>query len=458
MSTHHVYRGERDVVEYRTRLQERQRRVGRPIRVGLVGAGQMGRGFVAQVRRIDGMEVVAIADIAVERAIAAFEATGVSAVAGEDPTVLSAAIEAGEAVVCNDSELLTSLPVDIVIEASGIPSVAAAVAWRSLLAGRHVGLLTVEADVTVGLLLASVARRAGLVYTVCRGDEPVEAKLLVDYARDLALEVICAGKGKNNPLRPHAFPGELMAEADEKHMNPKMLCSFVDGSKTMVEMAALANATGLSVSQRGMNGPAATIATLGDIFRPIADGGILERSGVVDYATGPIAPGLFVVVRSEDPTVVAEMDYLKMGSGPYYALYRPYHLASIEAPLTVASAVLDGVADMTSCFWTAEVVATAKRALRSGQKLDGIGGESVYGCVDRAEVAHARGLLPLGLVAGATMIRSVEPDQPLTYDDVALDESSTIVTLRRLQDQIYSSSYGTGVGEASALKFDHAVA
>lgn len=426
-------------MSYHERLLARQEALGRPIRIGLVGAGQMGRGFVAQTRRIPGMEVAAVADVVAERAAAAAAVGGGPVVASDDRDELCDAVETGRTAACRDANLLSSLPVDIVIEASGVPAVAASVAFDALLAGHHVGLLTVEADVTVGLLLSSLARQMGLVYTVCRGDEPVEALQLVHYARDLGFEVICAGKGKNNPLREHATARELEAEAAAKHMNPKMLCSFVDGSKTMIEMAALANSADLGVSRPGMNGPAATVDRLAEIFRPAKDGGILDRPGVVDYATGPIAPGVFVVAASEDPTVVDEMDYLKMGAGPYYALYRPYHLASVEAPLTVASAVLDERADSRPVAWNAEVVATAKAPLRAGDRVEGIGGASVYGRTEDATAAADARRLPLGLAADARLIRDVAEDQPLTFDDVELDADSTILDLRRLQDRLVGS-------------------
>ena len=424
-------------MSYVTRLQARERATGRPVRVGLAGAGQMGTGFVSQVRRIPGMDVVAVADVAAGRAQAAFAAAGVERVqTGDDPARLGEVVDAGGHVAVDDATLLTALPLDVVVEATGVPEVGATVALACLLAGKDVAVLNVETDVTVGLLLARVAAATGRVYTVCRGDEPVEAKNLVDFARDLAFEVVCAGKGKNNPRHPHATAKELAGEAAAKGMNPKMLASFVDGSKTMIEMAALANATGLEVSRRGMYGPETTVADLARVFRPAADGGVLDRPGVVDYATGPVAPGVFVVARSDDPTVVAEMAYLSMGPGPYYAFYRPYHLASIEAPLSVAQAALDRTASLIPEHWMAEVVATAKRPLVPGERLDGIGGDSVYGLVEAAGPARAERLLPIGLAAGATVVHQVAPDTCLTLDDVELDSGSVIVNLRRIQDRL----------------------
>ena len=434
---------------YRERLLARQAATGRPVRVGLVGAGQMGRGFVAQVRRIAGMEVVAVADMDVSRATAALQSAGVENVTtGDDHDKLSSLVADGHTVATADAHVLTALPVDMVIDATGVPEIGAQIALRSLLAGKHVGLLNVETDITVGWLLARIAAQTGVVYTLCRGDEPAEALKLVEFARDLAFDVVCAGKGKNNPMRPHDTPADLAEEAARKKMNPKMLASFVDGSKAMIEMAALANAADLGVSKRGMSGYKTTVPELHEVFRPSADGGILDRSGVVDFATGPVAPGVFVVVRSDEPTVVEEMDYLGMGAGPYYSFYRPYHLASIEAPLSIPPAVLDGATDIAPRAWRAEVAAGAKRPLKAGDTIDGIGGECVYGMIDSAEAAREERLVPLGLLAGARVTRDVDVDHVLTYDDVEIDTSTTISQLRALQDSLLA---GPVVGPIAGL-------
>ena len=432
---------------YRERLLDRQSTTGRPVRVGLVGAGQMGRGFVAQVRKIAGMEVVAVADIDVQRATSALKAAGIeNVVTGDDHDKLTSVVADGGTVAVNDSTLLTALPVDMVIDATGVPEIGAQIALRGLLSGKHVGLLNVETDITVGWLLARIAAQSGAVYTLCRGDEPAETLKLVEFARDLAFDVVCAGKGKNNPLRPHDTPTSLTAEATSKKMNPKMLCSFVDGSKAMIEMAALANAADLGVSKRGMSGHKTTVPELHDVFKPSADGGILDRSGVVDFATGPVAPGVFVIARSDEHTVVEEMDYLGMGAGPYYSFYRPYHLASIEAPLSIPAAVLDGISDIHPRAWRAEVAAGTKRPLKAGETIDGIGGECVYGMIDSAETAREERLVPLGLLAGARLARDVDVDHILTYDDVELDTSTTIYQLRALQDQLLATEPAGAVG------------
>ena len=222
-----------------------------------------------------------------------------------------------------------------------MPDVGARVAVESLAAGMGIATLNVESDVTIGRYLAHLSDESGAIYSVCRGDEPVETKILVDYARDLNLEVICAGKGKNNPLDPYATPDSLAERAVTKGMNPKMLTSFVDGSKAMIEMAALANTTGPRGQQARDARPAVDGADPAPDLRarrgrrrarPRRRRRLLHRPG---------GPGVFVVVRTTDPYVHHEMTYLQMGDGPYFALYRPYHLASIEAPLTVYEMALD---------------------------------------------------------------------------------------------------------------------
>lgn len=423
-------------MSYTEKLIAREAELGRPIRVGLVGAGQMGLGFIAQVSRIPGMQVVAVADVLPGRAETALRKSGADPRIGSNQAELAEVIEAGGSVALEDASRLAGLPLDILVDASGVPEVGAQIAFQGLLAGKHIALLNVECDVTIGFVLSAIAKQSGRIYTVCRGDEPAEAKRLVDFARDLAFEVVCAGKGKNNPMNPHATPDDLAEEAAGKNMNPKMLTSFVDGSKAMIEMASLANTTGLEVSTRGMYGPASTVETLSDTFRPKAEGGVLDRVGVVDYCTGPVAPGVFAIVKTDDPIVAEEMTYLKMGDGPYFTLYRPYHLASIEAPLSIAEAILDGVPSLAPEAWNAEVVAGAKRDLKVGDTIDGIGGHTVYGVIESAAATKEQALVPLGLLEGARLIRDVPADQIITADDVELRPGTTIAALRQLQDRL----------------------
>lgn len=422
-------------MSYRTRLQARENDVGRPLRVGLVGSGQMGRGFAAQLLKMPGISLAAVFDVDRARAVEAFEQAGIKPSSAHDTDAAARAIENGESVAMGGVDEIGAMPLDIVVEATGVPDVGARCAIETLAAGMDFATLNVEQDVTVGRYMLHLANQSRGLYSVCRGDEPIETKILVDFARDLNFEIICAGKGKNNPLNPYATPDDLAAEAARKKMNPKMLTEFVDGSKAMIEMAALANTTGLEMSKRGMYGPASTVPTLHHTFALQEDGGVLDRPGVVDYCIGPVSPGVFVVVRTDDDYVQHEMSYLQMGDGPYFSLYRPYHLASIEAPLTVYEMALDRTPSFTSEYWTSEVAAESKRPLKAGEVITGIGTDTIRGLADPADDFAACNGVPLGILAGARLKRDIPVDHMLTYDDVELADS-LIVRMRRYQDAL----------------------
>ena len=423
-------------MQYREQLKVLAKAQGRDFRIALVGAGQMGRGFASQSHRM-GLAVAVISDIDPARIKQAYADLKLGEpVISVDVAELNVAIEAGKPAGTTDANLISQLNVDVVVEATGVPEIGAKVAYNSLINKKHVAVLNVECDVTVGPILAKTAIDNGVLYSVCHGDEPVEAKELVDFARDLSFEVVCAGKGKNNPFEPLSNPDTVADRAAAKHMNPKMLASFTDGSKTMIEMAALANATGLKLTQRGMIGPAATVKTLQDVFALKADGGVLEESGVVEYCTGDVAPGVFVIVKTDSPYVAEEMSYLSMGAGPYFALYRPYHLASVEAPLTVAKMLVDGRASLVSGKRMTEVIAATKKVHQAGDKFDGIGGYSARGVADKVEAALRDNLVPIGILQGAIAKREIPVGAYVTYDDVELDQTQTIYKLRQEQDAL----------------------
>ncbi len=411
------------------RLRAHVRDSGRPVRVALVGAGQMGRGLAAQIGRIPGLDLSAVVDVDVDRATHALRVGGHER-HEMDIARAEAALESGVGLALTDAAALPDIDIDVVVEATGVPEIGARVAETSMEGGKHVIMLNVETDVTVGLALADIARRNGVIYSIADGDEPVCAKELYDFARELSFDVVCAGKGKNNPFIPTATPASCAAEAERKHMNPKMLASFQDGSKTMIEMAALANATGLPPDIVGMHGVTASVKELTSTLVPVDDGGVLSSPGRVDYAFGP-APGVFVVVTSDDLTVREEMTYLSMGDGPNFVLYRPFHLASIEAPRTIVTAIVDGVPALQASHWVAEVVAVAKQDLKPGDILEGIGGDHIRGIVYPA--AEADGLLLLGLAEGAEVIAPVRAGDPIPADAVVTVDS-TISRLRAIQD------------------------
>lgn len=422
---------------YSQRLHEHAKTLGRDVRVALVGAGQMGRGFGYQIFRMPGLSLSLVVDVDPDRIRSLYHDIGINDVLiSNEFNILSDAMMAGKAAGTTTTEFIAELPYDIVVEATGIPEVGAHVAYSCLEAKKDVAVLNVEMDVTIGPLLHNMAANGGAVYTVCHGDEPIEAKVLVDFARDLQFEIVAAGKGKNNPFEPLSTPDSVRERALSRGMNPKMLCSFTDGSKTMTEMVALANATGLELSKRGMYGPNASVKTLTDVFALQSDGGVLDRPGVVDYCMGDVAPGVFVIVRSDAPYINHEMSYLAMGPGPYFALYRPFHLASIEAPLSIARVVLDREASLFAPSLMAEVCAMAKKDLNPGDTIDGIGGYTVRGYADIAKDAKRDNLVPIGLIEGAIVQKPIKVGDLISYDQVELDESSLIVELRRKQDSL----------------------
>jgi predicted homoserine dehydrogenase-like protein len=435
------------------RLQALERE-GHPIRVAIIGAGQMGSGVARGVARLHGMRLAGVCDLLLERAVAAAGEAGVAAAEGETAQAVRRLVVDGRAAVTRQARWFIDIPeVDAIVDATGDPETGARVALAALAHRKVFVTMNVEADVTVGPVLAWMARSSGAVYTVAAGDEPSALSELVDFARIAGFEVICAGKGKNNRLDRSVTWRSVDAEAAQRGMSARMLASFVDGTKTMVELAALANATGLQPDCPGLHGPRADVKDLLRVFIPAVDGGILRNRGVVDFAIGDVAPGVFLIVSATDRAVRKDLAYLRAGDGPYYLLHRPYHLASLEAPLSVARAVLYGEVTMAAAGApVAACVAVAKRDLNAGEALDGIGGETVYGIADTAARTSTAGAVPIGLVAGATVLRDVPRGAMLTRENVTVDESLTVVNLSRLQDAMVAQGALSGSGRAQTLR------
>ena len=414
-------------MNYTEELIKREKELGRPVRVGLAGAGQMGSGLAAQIGKIPGMELVACADIDLARAENALKLAGIDKIGHNSDA--SASIENGQGGVVDNAKALAELPIDIVYEATGVPWVGAEVADACIDASKHILMLNVETDVTIGQYLANKANKNGVIYSVANGDEPVACKELYDFSVDLGFEIVCVGKGKNNPLDQTANPDTCLEKATKKKMNPKMLASFEDGSKTMIEMAALANAIGLPPDRVGMNGPVSEVKDLNKTLIPSEDGGVLSGIGRVDYAFGP-APGVFSIVKSDNQTVIDEMEYLSMGAGPYYTFYRPYHLASIEAPRSVGMAIINKEPGLQPTTWIAEVIGHAKKDLSKGDKIDGIGGYASYGVTYPVE--QSKEFVPLGLLEGAEVLEDIKAGDPISKSAVQLPDN-LINNLRTLQ-------------------------
>ncbi|MGB9728227.1 MAG: NAD(P)H-dependent oxidoreductase [Nitrososphaeria archaeon] len=418
------------------KLEERKKA---PISIGLIGLGQMGRGFFAQTAYVPYVKVNAICDVDLQKAIKNLESIGLNI---DEISIVNnvsdaeGAIANGKIVLTDDSSIVTKIgSIEIILEATGVPSVAAYNAFSAIQNGKHIVLLTVEADVVVGRILRKMAESAGVVYTVAYGDEPGVTKELYDSVVSLGFKVIAAGKGKNNPLRFEATPEELANEAQTKKMNPRMLCSFVDGTKTAIEMTALSNATGLVPDIRGMHGPKCSWNELPKVFDLKKNGGILLRPGVVDYCRG-IAPGVFVIATTEDMIIREELEYLNMGNGPNYLFYRPYHLTSLETLVSIYKAVIYGETTIVPLYKPfSETIAIAKRDLKTGEVIDGIGGFTVYGTIERHDISTQSKFVPISLTEGATVLKDISKGSPITFADVKLKDN-LLLNLYRLQEAL----------------------
>lgn len=423
-------------------LRERHA-AGNPVRIGLIGAGQMGTDVVAEVSMMLGVEVVVTADVDLDRARKAYEIGQVKAevVVAQTAEEADAAVRAGKVVAAADYHVVTQMKtVQVMLEATGVPEIGTRAALQSARSGQHLSMMNVETDITVGPVLRWYAERKGVLYALAAGDEPAACKELYDFAEALGFTIVAAGKGKNNPLDRHATPIDpvIAKEAARRGLSPNMLVEFVDGSKTMIEMAAVANATGLVPDVRGMHGPDTDRDHLSETFRLKEEGGVLNKMGVVDYGIGRVAPGVFLVIRTDHPRLREAMVLRDMGNGPYYTLFRPYHLCSIEVPLTCAMLEIRKQPNMVPLNrLVAEVFAVAKHDLKPGDVLDAIGGTAYYSLVDTYETARAERLLPIGLAKGARVTRDIPVDQPITLDDVEL-KPSTVLELRKLQDQWFA--------------------
>ncbi len=423
-------------------LARRLETKGRPIRIGLIGSGEMGTDIVTQCDQMTGITVAAIAEINIEAAKKALSIAGRPAesfaVAGSK-AAFDASLKAGKTAITGDAQAVCSSDqIDVIIDATGRPAVGAEIGLAAMEHGKHLVMMNVEADVTIGAYLAQEARRLGVVYTLGAGDEPSSCMELVNFVTGLGYPIVAAGKGKNNPLNIDATPDHYLEEATRRNMNVRMLVEFVDGSKTMVEMAAIANATGLIPDCAGMHGPAAPLSELEKVLCPKADGGVLSRKGVVDYSIGKgVAPGVFVVAEMAHPRVRERMHDLKLGKGPYYTFYRPYHLTSLEVPLSCARAVLYGQADMQPLSHpSAEVCAVAKKDLKPGDRLDAIGEYTYRAWIMEYAEAHGAQGVPCGLLDNGNATKPIKKGELLTYGNVAVDASSRIVELRKRQDKM----------------------
>jgi predicted homoserine dehydrogenase-like protein len=425
---------------------------GKPIRIGVIGAGKFGTMFLAQARTTRGMHVVAVADLAESRARRALSEAGFEEKGSSAPSIADA-FTSGATHVTEDAEVLISAEgIDVVVEATGSPSAGVQHALRCFDHGHHVVMVNVEADALAGPLLARRAQEAGVVYSLAYGDQPAIICEMVDWARATGFEVVCAGKGTKYLPAYHASTPETVWEhygfTEEQvksgRLNPRMFNSFLDGTKSAIEMAAVANATGLTPAPEGLAFPPAGTDELAAVCRPRQDGGSLHHAGTVEVVSSlerdgrPVERdlrwGVYVTFKAATDYVArcfSEYGLVTDESGYYAALYRPFHLIGLELGISVAQATLRGEATGAPTGFRADVVATAKRDLASGERLDGEGGYCVYGRLMPAEASMVLGALPVGLAQGVSLRKAVAKGGVVRWSDVTIDESQKPVRLRR---------------------------
>ena len=425
---------------------------GRPVRVGLVGAGKFGSMVLAQARLIEGMHIVGVADLNVEKAHAALERVGWEKDQYQAKSLGDAVKNGTTCVLDNAAALADCQEIECIIEATGHPIAGVRHALSAIDGGKHVVMVNVEADAMCGPLLAARAKAKGLVYSMAYGAQPAIICELVDWARSCGFELVSAGKGMNyepryrysTPDTVWGFFGWTDEEVAKGDFNPKMYNSFTDGTKAAIEMAAVANGTGLDCPDDGLAFPPTGLHDLASVFRPAADGGRLARSGLVDIAASQepdgrevfnnIRYGVFVTFKA--PTEYARACFKQYGllvdkSGWYGSMWRPFHMIGLETSISVLSAVLRGESTGCSKEFRGDAVATAKRDLQAGEMLDGEGGYAVWANAIPASKSLALGALPIGLAHNVKLKRPVKKDTVVRFEDVELSSDLDVVKLRQ---------------------------
>jgi predicted homoserine dehydrogenase-like protein len=421
-----------------TELIRRERQRGRPVRVGVVGTGWFGGGLVRRVAAVRGMTPGVVANRTLARAVRALESAGLPEDhirVCEDVETASVALAEGCAVATSRLELPALVPaVDVIMEATGNVVVGTEIARHAFEHGKHVVAANPETQCTVGPMLKHLADAAGVVYSDVDGDQGGILAQLYDYCIGLGLEPVVAGNCKG-VLKRYATPATQAAFSAETGIKPWIASAAADGTKVNIEMAIVANATGMRPAVPGMVGPQTTLATLLSDFERL---GLLDRGPSVEYTLG-IPSGTFMVVHGDGPELREEMRYLKMGDGPYYVIYRPEVLCHFAAPISAAEAVLFKTATIAPRGAPiADVVTFAKRDLHAGEYLDGIGGFDTYGMIVEAAESSEQGMLPVGIAEFACLTTDVRKDEPVRYSAVRLDENNPVVTLRHQQDQLFA--------------------
>ncbi|MFN0005615.1 MAG: NAD(P)H-dependent oxidoreductase [Burkholderiaceae bacterium] len=442
-----------------SRLQRRAQEKN-PIRIGLIGAGKFGTMYLSQIPKTPGVHLVGVADLSPGHAKANLELVGWSKERIEAAS-LEEAVKNGSTHVGDDWRKLVSHPaIDLIVECTGSPLHAVDHILEAFTQKKHVVNVTVEADAFCGPLLAARARAAGVIYSLAYGDQPAMICDLVDWARTCGFPVVAAGRGhkwlphfcESTPETVWALYGLTPEQAKRGGLNPKMFNSFLDGSKPSIESTAVSNATGLGVPSNGLLYPPASIEEIPLVTRPINEGGLLERKGMVEvisslYKDGrpishDIRMGVWVTIEAENDYIkncFEEYDAHTDPSGRYFTLYKRWHLIGLEVGMSVASVALRGEPTGVATRWNADVVATAKKDLKPGELLDGEGGYTVWGKLLPATTSEKIGGLPLGLAQQVKLIRPVSKGQHLTWDDVDIDKSTQAYKIRKEMESIWAS-------------------
>ena len=424
----------------------------RPVRIGLIGAGKFGSMYLAQIPRTPGVHLVGIADLSPDSARTNLARVGWNTEKLKASS-LDQAVKDGSTCISDDWKTLVRHPaIDIVVECTGSPLHAVDHILEAFEHRKHVVNVTVEADAFCGPLLAKRAQAAGVVYSLAFGDQPALICDLVDWARTCGFPVVAAGRGhkwlphfsESTPETVWGYYGLTPEQAERGGLNPKMFNSFLDGSKPSIESTAVSNATGLGVPSNGLLYPPASVEDIPYVTRPISEGGVLERKGMVEVISSLEADGRQIpydIRMGVWVTVEAETDYIKNcfeeynahtdPSGRYFTLYKRWHLIGLEVGVSVASVALRNEPTGVATNWNADVVATAKRDLRPGELLDGEGGYTVWGKLLPAATSKKMGGVPLGLAHGVKVVRPVARGQSLSWDDVAMDTTTHAYKIRR---------------------------
>ena len=431
---------------------------GKPVRVGLIGAGKFGSMYLAQIPRTPGVHLVGIADLSPDSARTNLARVGWTPQQSQAAS-LDAAIKDGSTHVGEDWRALVRHPaIDVIVECTGNPIAAVDHCLEAFAHGKHVVNVTVEADAFCGPLLARKAAAAGVVYSLAFGDQPALICDLVDWARTCGFPVVAAGRGhkwlphfsESTPETVWGYYGLTPEQAERGGLNPKMFNSFLDGSKPSIESTAVSNATGLGVPSNGLLYPPASVEDIPFVTRPRSEGGVLERKGMVEVISSLEADGRKIpydIRMGVWVTVEGETEYIRNcfeeynahtdPSGRYFTLYKRWHLIGLEVGVSVASVALRGEPTGVATGWNADVVATAKRDLAAGEMLDGEGGYTVWGKLLPAATSVQIGGLPLGLAHQVKLVRAVKKGQSLCWADVAIDHNTHAFKVRQEMEAMF---------------------